>query len=278
MPDGAYSTARTCSNAKRLFEWDTHIARTASSARAMIESEAGGADLLQSCAPLTQPELLGPRLTKTVAAAMREWLGASPQADAPELKVTVHVSWRPEHVACHVAALPPMAQPPVKVEVRGSPRGNAAAKASSWVAERAPLEALKRDDINELLLANASGEILEGSQTNFYAIHNGAVHTAADGVLAGTVRRLLLEVCERECIPVILSPPRLDTAAEWEGALISSTSRLLLPIDQLFVPAEGQRSSDADLLRSFDNGPEALTTRLRKLVASEVDAHSTLVL
>jgi len=186
MPDGAYSTARTCSNAKRLFEWDTHIARTASSARAMIESEAGGADLLQSCAPLTQPELLGPRLTKTVAAAMREWLGASPQADAPELKVTVHVSWRPEHVACHVAALPPMAQPPVKVEVRGSPRGNAAAKASSWVAERAPLEALKRDDINELLLANASGEILEGSQTNFYAIHNGAVHTAADGVLAGT--------------------------------------------------------------------------------------------
>ena len=49
-------------------------------------------------------------------------------------------------------------------------------------------------EVNELLLATESGEVLEGSQTNFFAVIDGAVHTAGDGVLAGTVRRLLLEV------------------------------------------------------------------------------------
>ena len=58
---------------------------------------------------------------------------------------------------------------------------------------------------------------------------------SAMGVLEGTVRRLLLEVCEREGIPVVLKPPKLaEAASKWEGALISSTSRLMLPIDELY--------------------------------------------
>ena len=135
--------------------------------------------------------------------------------------------------------------------MRGAPRANALAKSSKWVAERAPLEALMREDMNELLLATEAGELLEGSQTNFYAICHGAVHTAGEGVLEGTVRRLLLEVCDREGIPVVLAPPRLPDAAVWDGALISSTSRLLLPIDRLYVPTEGQRSDEADLVRAY---------------------------
>jgi thiol oxidase len=268
LPGGAYTTARTTCARRRIFEWDTHVARTASSAREMMESDAA---LLQSHAALTRPESLGPRLTAMVAAAIAECAHEAEE----ELKVTVHVSWQPEQVACHIAPLPPLPPPPIKVEVRGAPRANATAKDSSWVAARAPLEALKRDDVNELLLASESGELLEGSQTNFFAIEGGAVHTAGDGVLAGTVRRLLLEVCERERIPVVLVPPRLAGAAAWEGALISSTSRLLLPIDELYVPAEGKRAEEGDLLRSFDNGPATLAARLRDLVRSEVDAHST---
>lgn len=58
------------------------------------------------------------------------------------------------------------------------------------------------------------------------------MHTAGEGILEGTVRRLLLEVCGREGTPVVLSPPRLADAGRWEGALISSTSRLLLPVDE----------------------------------------------
>lgn len=36
------------------------------------------------------------------------------------------------------------------------------------------------------------------------------MHTADEGVLAGTVRRLLLEVCMREGIPVVFRPPLLQ--------------------------------------------------------------------
>ena len=66
-------------------------------------------------------------------------------------------------------------------------------------------------DVNELLLVSDDGAILEGSQTNFFAIEPAGagkpshVRTAGDGVLEGTVRRLLLEVCEREGIPVKLA-------------------------------------------------------------------------
>ena len=55
-----------------------------------------------------------------------------------------------------------------------APRANAAAKDSAWVSAR-PLEALQSKahaPINELLLSD-EGKILEGSQTNFYAIVDG---------------------------------------------------------------------------------------------------------
>ena len=58
---------------------------------------------------------------------------------------------------------------------------------------------------------------MEGSQTNFYAIVDGALVTAGEGILMGTVRRLALEVCERERIPVVLEAPDLKDIERWEG-------------------------------------------------------------
>ena len=110
----------------------------------------------------------------------------------------------------------------------------------------------------------------------FFALVDGAVHTAADGaVLAGTVRRLLLEVCAREGVPVVLQPPKLADAGRWEGCLISSTSRLLLPVDELYVPADGRPSRPADRVVAFDNAPASLAARLRDMVSIEVEAHSS---
>ena len=287
-PGGAYTTARTCSRAQRLFEWETHVTRTASSARAMVEAEADEArraSLLKTTADVTDAARLRPRMTSTAAAAVDAW--AAEYGPADELKVTVLVTWDGDTttVGCHVAPLPPLPAPPVRVEVRGAPRANAAAKDSSWVAERAPLEALMRGsnvgDVNELLLVSDDGAILEGSQTNFFAIEPAGagkpshVRTAGDGVLEGTVRRLLLEVCEREGIPVVLTPPQLADAARWEGAMISSTSRLLLPVDELYVPQPGACAEEADRVRRFDNGDGSLAARLRALVAEEVEAHSS---
>jgi len=65
---------------------------------------------------------------------------------------------------------------------------------------------------------------------------------------------------------VVMTPPQLSTAAGWEGAMISSTSRLLLPIDELYVPKEGKVSEETDKVRAFDNGAGSLAARLRDLV------------
>ena len=275
---------------------------------------------------LGDPAVLGPRIDATVASAVDCY--TSELSSGGELKVTVLVSWDQHQcaggegaspspptstVACHVAPLPPPAQRPVRVEVRGEPRENAGAKDSSWVAKRAPLEALMKaagEDaagcgaVNELLLSSADGELFEGSQTNFFAVRrrqspptpapDGAVgggkaaeavrardcyvQTAGDGlVLGGTVRRLLLEVCEREGIAVAFEAPRLSERDEWVACFVSSTSRLLLPIDELYAPAEGAMSTSKDLLRTFDTGAGSVAEEFVKLVQSEVESHSTAV-
>ena len=300
----------------------------------MIEEQAHS-DSAFSQALITElgdPAVLGPRIDATVAAAVDSYTSEL-SSGGGELKVTVLVSWDQHHcaggeegaspsppastVACHVAPLPPPAPRPVRVEVRGEPRANAGAKDSSWVAERAPLEALMRaagEDsagcgaVNELLLSSADGELFEGSQTNFFAVRRrpspptpaspapgGAVggggkaaeavrardcyvQTAGDGlVLGGTVRRLLLEVCEREGIAVKFEAPRLSERDEWVACFVSSTSRLLLPIDELYAPAEGAMSTSEDLLRTFDTGVGSVADEFVKLVQSEVESHSTAV-
>merc|ERR1711865_895535 len=171
------------------------------------------------------------------------------QKSQPELKITVLVGWKKKEknndqaddssssdsntgvvdIACHVTELPSLPTRPVRVEIRGTPRDNAAAKDSSWVTERLPLEQLmlkSYQPMNELLLTTTDSSdidttttgreveetmiILEGSQTNFYAIHkDGTVYTAEDGILRGTVRTILLDICAREHIPVVLEPPNM---------------------------------------------------------------------
>jgi branched-subunit amino acid aminotransferase/4-amino-4-deoxychorismate lyase len=63
---------------------------------------------------------------------------------------------------------------------------------SAWVTARQGLEQLRGSDVDEIILGGEDGELLEGSQTNFYAVQNGVLWTAGDGVLAGTVRNLVL--------------------------------------------------------------------------------------
>ena len=68
------------------------------------------------------------------------------------------------------------------------------------------------------------------------------MRTSGEGILEGTLRGLVLDVCRNEVIPVVLRPPRLDGAGGWEGVIVSSPSRLELPVDELYVPAEGRPS------------------------------------
>ena len=93
----------------------------------------------------------------------------------------------------------------------------------------------------------------------------------------GTVRGLVLDVCRQDGIPVVLAPPSLHDHTAWEGALVSSTSRLALPIDELYVPTEGCPSTSEDLAVAFRNEPESIAVRIQRLVSQEVAERSTLI-
>jgi len=277
---------------------------------------------------------------------------------------------QPFTLLTHVTPLPPRRPPPIRALVAGAPRENAAAKDSEWVRQRQALEASKPAGVEEILLFDAaSGAVMEGTQTNVFALlreedavpdaalvtgapeggsgsrdspAGGALkdaggeapatppgrdaaaegrsgwvlYTAGAGILEGTVRRLVLEVCaSTPGMPrVELRAPRVQdlAAGRWAGAFITSTSRLVLPIDEVAFPAQYAAAAaasarpatplarpsvaDADACReSAEAGapatsggglvriafpqprPEVLV-RLEHLVAEQVVAHSTRVL
>lgn len=63
---------------------------------------------------------------------------------------------------------------------------------------------------------------------------DGIVYTADTGVLHGTVRTMALAACAKLGIPVVLQPPpKPSDTSPWQGAFLTSTSRLVLPIDAL---------------------------------------------
>lgn len=133
--------------------------------------------------------------------------------------------------------------------------------------------------VNDVVMCDEEGQLLEGTQTNFYAITSGGVLQTAGGgsVLEGTVRRLLLQVCAEEGIPVDESPPRLSESGSWQGALLSSTSRLLLPIHWMGMPEEEVKAGGGAAARSFTYEEGCLALRIVALVAARVVDASTAI-
>jgi branched-subunit amino acid aminotransferase/4-amino-4-deoxychorismate lyase len=85
---------------------------------------------------------------------------------------------------------------------------------------------------------------------------------------------VLLQVCETAGILVQLRPPTLSEVDQWEGALVSSTSRLALPVDRLTIPAAaGAAAAGEERVVEFGESP--VTRRIASLVQDAIAANST---
>jgi len=202
-----------------------------------------------------------------LAAAARDGGGAAALAEAA-------AAGGAPLVVTHATALAPRRAPPVRLLVKGAPRAAAAAKDSEWVRARASLEAAAGADFEEVLLSER-GALFEGLQTNFFALTaDGALATAPDGaVLAGTVRALVLDVAAAAGVRVERAPPRLADARAWRGAFVCSTSRLVLPADEIAWDEEG--AAGAPGARVAVKLPrDALVESIEALVRDAVDARS----
>ena len=137
-----------------------------------------------------------------------------------------------------IITLEPWPPPPERLRRKGvrcviAPelaRHNPAAKGSAWLQQRRRFSL--PPGCYEGLLTDPAGHILEGFSSNFYAVQEGELRTAAAGVLAGITRSIVLQLAP-DILPLRLSPIQLDDLPQFEEAFLSSSSRGLLPIVQI---------------------------------------------
>ena len=138
----------------------------------------------------------------------------------------------------------PCHQPPIICDLYHVVRHNAVAKDSKWAKcvcatcltrrDREAYYAKSGKSVEDIILCE-NGCIFEGGQSNFFAVKNGTVYTKGDGVLQGTMRSMVLTICEKVGIPVCLDAPRVDEIPLWDACFLTSTSRFVMNIDTLRV-------------------------------------------
>jgi branched-chain amino acid aminotransferase len=92
----------------------------------------------------------------------------------------------------------------------------------------------------EYLLLDSAGRILEGTGTNFWAVRDGVVVTAGEGVLEGITREILLQLIADLGLPLRLEAVGSADVASLDEAALSGSSRALLPV----VSIAGQTVGD----------------------------------
>jgi branched-subunit amino acid aminotransferase/4-amino-4-deoxychorismate lyase len=269
---GAYSGARTFEST-RIWLLDLHLARLATSYSAIA----------QRSIDVTRVRSL---VLPSVRLAVRDYLAEANAAGvaAHELKVTMlmSVSSSSTSPAASADACPdvrvyvepqPIRKPPIAVEVRQhAPRDQPNAKDTEWVRQREELERAKARDVDEVVMyAGDDLAVSEGLSSNFAVIIDGAIHTPRkETVLFGTVFQLIERLCAAHSLPLVIDGVSVRDRARWQAAFIASTTRGLLPVDELrfpdLAPSEGALRLATDL---------PILATLRKLISDEMRAEST---
>jgi branched-chain amino acid aminotransferase len=97
-------------------------------------------------------------------------------------------------------------------------------------------EALKRrlpPGVQEGLLVDEAGYILEGLSSNFFAVKGREIYTAGEDVLSGITRSLVLQAAERIPIMVKLQSVHASEIPDLEEAFLTGSSRSVLPVRQI---------------------------------------------
>ncbi|POR05479.1 hypothetical protein AU468_00980 [Alkalispirochaeta sphaeroplastigenens] len=116
---------------------------------------------------------------------------------------------------------------------RGAARTNPRVKSLSWVHQRQAFFAAGGDgEVYEYLLTDREGRILEGATSNAYALIDGVLRTAGEGVLQGIARKIVLHTA-REVLPLEFTPVREKDLPRVQEFFISSATRGVVPVRRI---------------------------------------------
>lgn len=209
-PDGVYTILRAYHKTK-LLNFDFHVGRLAESAKlAGIPWEHDAARIgANVCDALRRAGFEEARFRLTLP---RENPGILTMTVAPFTPYPLHLYTLGAHT----------------VTFRRH-RENPHAKDNAWEKERAALLESKLGDAHEGLLTGPGGAILEGLSSNFYAVLDSELRTAREGVLMGSARRIIMGILPDD-VPLREEPVTLDDLPRLSEAMISSSSRTIMPV------------------------------------------------
>lgn len=85
----------------------------------------------------------------------------------------------------------------------------------------------------EYLLLDDGGRILEGTGTNFWAVRDGVVYTAGEGVLEGVTREIVLALVADMGLELRLEAVGVEDIPALDEAALSGSSRAFLPVVEI---------------------------------------------
>ena len=273
-PSGAYTGMRTV-HRDAIVELGTHMTRMTDSlssihfeGKTKSQTDAANEALKSLRDPVDFKTKVIPLLKKGLS-EYYEHVDATTNTEHPsEAKISLMATYSFEtqqpYFAAHFAALPSI--PPnkrVKVGIERKERTAPEVKDSQWVRDRLNLEKNKPADMNEVLLMDNQQRLYEGMASNFLVVKDGIVLCASlDHILLGSILKIVIKVCQKHNILFKWEFPELEDAKQgkWEGCFLTSTSRLLLPIETIIIDGESIEFKEASPLVEF----------LRKQVASEI--------
>ncbi len=217
LPVGVYTTFRTF-HKFAVLNFQAHIQRLVTSARLISK-------------PLTINQ---PLLRHNLRTAIR----AHP---ADENRVRVIIIWEPPHNDETIFLAVEDLQTPsgdlyrAGVRVRTIPlkRALPEAKSTDFIRQTKPLRAEITDGLNELLMVDENGIILEGLSSNFFAMKGKTVYTASSGILPGITRQLVLDILHSQSISLHFTGIPAADIERLDEAFITSASRGVLPVVQI---------------------------------------------
>jgi len=115
------------------------------------------------------------------------------------------------------------------VTAPGSARHNPAAKTTDWMHDRHAVETTLPQGIYEALLISSTGDILEGTGSNFYAVLHGELRSAGKDVLPGIAQQIVYEIAP-EVLHVRKDAVNVVDIPRLEEAFITSSSRGIIPV------------------------------------------------
>jgi branched-chain amino acid aminotransferase len=215
LPGGSYTTFRTYGGT-RVIRLSDHLAR------------------LNTAALLLEQNNISMN-TAAVRSALREVVALFPSSEH-RIRLTMDLEQEPGNVYIALEKMSPLPlhvyQQGVKTITCSIQRSVPKAKLTRFINSAYDIRQQMPEDVHEALMIS-SGKILEGLSSNFFAVKEGVVWTAEEGVLSGVTRSVVLDEIRSEGILCRFSPLRVEDISVIEEAFITSSSRGVLSVVQI---------------------------------------------